>query len=223
MGVIFPRVCEVCGCALVDGEEIMCLGCNAAMPRTRFHLQDFNRLHQRLAGDTRVEKAASWFHYRRESVYSRLIHKAKYHDRPELARKLARLYARELQAANFFDDIDIILPVPMHRVKEWRRGYNQAREIAAGLSDISGVPVGDNLRATRGHRSQTRHGAYARYINVSGIFTVENPDELDGRHVLIVDDVATTGSTLLACAEKIRLYSPTARISVLTLASASML
>jgi len=221
--LVFPHVCEVCGRQLVDGEELLCTYCNLAMPRTNYHIVDFNDVHHRLAGSVHVERAASWFQYRRHSKYVKLIHKAKYYDRPEIARIMGRMYAREIAPSGFFDGIDVILPVPMHVFKELKRGYNQAAEICDGLHDVTGIPLGDNLKAMHGHSSQTRRGAYGRYLNVSGLFGVIDAVGLTDRHVLVVDDVLTTGSTLSACCEALVKAVPGIRISVLTLAVATRL
>lgn len=223
LGMVFPAVCEVCGRSLVDGEELLCTHCNTGMPRTFYHTDPFNPLHHRLAASLSVDRAAAWFHYRRTSPYSRLILRAKYFDRPEIARAMGRLYALEIKPSGFFDGIDLILPVPMHSLKELKRGFNQAEEAALGISRATDIPLGDNLRARHSHSTQTRRSAYSRYLNVAGLFGVHNPGELSGLHLLVVDDVLTTGSTLSACCEALRAAVPDARISVLTLAATSQL
>ena len=216
--IIFPEVCEVCGRSLVKGEQVMCLHCDVSLPRTRVHADDFNVIHQRLAGSTPIDRAAGMFYYYRESEYARLIHVAKYGSRPVVARRLAEAYARELMPDRFFDGIDVILPVPLHRSKLISRGYNQSQEIAIGLSAVTGIAVGDNLVARRSHSTQTKKNSYSRWVNAQGVYDVDCGDELEGKHVLVVDDVITTGATLLACCEAIHRVAPTARISVLSLA-----
>lgn len=216
--IIFPEVCEVCGRSLVKGEKVMCLHCDVSMPRTLVHNDEFNVIHRRLAGSTPIDRAAGMFYYYRESEYARLIHVAKYNSRPIVARQLAEMYACELKPDGFFDGIDVILPVPLHKLKLIRRGYNQSEEIAQGLSAVTGIMVGDNLVALRGHSTQTKKNSYSRWVNAQGVYAVERGDEFEGKHVLVVDDVITTGATLLACCEAIHRVAPTARISVLSLA-----
>ena len=216
--IIFPEVCEVCGRSLVKGEKVMCLHCDVSMPRTLVHNDEFNVIHRRLAGSTPIDRAAGMFYYYRESEYARLIHVAKYNSRPIVARQLAEMYACELKPDGFFDGIDVILPVPLHKLKLIRRGYNQSEEIAQGLSAVTGILVGDNLVALRGHSTQTKKNSYSRWVNAQGVYAVERGDEFEGKHVLVVDDVITTGATLLACCEAIHRVAPTARISVLSLA-----
>lgn len=222
LSMIYPNVCEVCGTALAQGEDVMCLDCAYHLPRCNMHLQPFNHIHQRLASHAHIERAAGYFHYYRGNRYTRLIHAAKYNHRPMVARTLARNFANEITSDGFFRDIDLIIPVPLHRSKELRRGYNQSLYIARGISDVTGIAIGDNLTATRDHTTQTKSNAYARWLNSRHIYTCVRPDELHCRHILIVDDVITTGATLLACCETIHAASPTAKISVITLAVATL-
>lgn len=217
LGLLFPNVCEVCGRTLVHGERLLCLHCIADMPRTGIHGDGFTDIHKRLAGRTPIHRAAAYFHYYRDNPYARMIQAAKYNSRPRLARELARMFASEIAGSGFFDGIDMILPVPLHSFKELRRGYNQSREIARGLRDITGIAIGDNLEARRGHSTQTRRNAYERWINTEDIYCVAAPHELDGKHLLLVDDVITTGATMLRCAEAIHAAAPGAVISVAAL------
>ncbi len=220
--LIWPHVCEVCGCSLVDGEDVMCLGCRLRLPRTGVHNDTFGIIHHQLAGKVPVERTAGYFYYYRGSAYARLIYAAKYNGRPRVARALAAEYASEIAEDGFFEGVDSVIPVPLHRFKLWRRGYNQSYYIARGISDVTGIPVAHNLVACRSHGTQTRRGAYLRWLNARGVYAAVNPAELDGKHVLIVDDVLTTGATMLACCEAIHAAAPTARISVLVLAVARM-
>lgn len=219
LAVIYPDICAVCGTTLVAGERVICLGCLAAMPRTAIHLSDFNSIHARLAGPAKVDRTAAYFHYERSSPYAALIHKAKYRGMPRVAATLAGYFTRELLPSGFFDGIDIIEPVPLHILRLITRGYNQSEIIAGAISEITGIAVGRHL-AARYHRSQTRLDAEERAKAARSTFHFAgNPADLDGRHILVVDDVVTTGATLAACCEAIRSAAPSARISVLTLAA----
>lgn len=188
------------------------------MPCVKAHNDTFNIIHQRLAGNVPIERAAGYFYYYRESKYASLIHKAKYNNRPVIARHLAEKFANEISKDGFFDNISLIIPVPLHRFKRITRGYNQSEIIAHGLNKITGIPVGNNIVASRGHSSQTKKNSYSRWINAQGIYTIKNATELENKHILIVDDVITTGATLLACCNALHQAVPTATISVLTLA-----
>lgn len=222
LGLLFPRVCEVCGETLCHGEEVMCLHCLTGLPRTMVHREPFNTMHERVAGKVPVERAASYFYYYHDSPYRAIIHQAKYASRPVVARRIAAMFAREIAPDGFFDGIDLLLPVPLHWRKLVRRGYNQTEAIAEGVADVIGLPIGDNLVASRSHGTQTARGAYARWMNTRDVYDVAEPVGLAGRHVLVIDDVMTTGATLLACIEAIHRASPTTRISLLTLALARL-
>lgn len=234
--VIFPRECVGCGRTLVGGEKYLCLECDVRMPRTNFHLSSDNPLHQRLLGSLtalpsgvsplRIERAGAYFYYQRESPYAELIKSAKYHNRPEIDRHFARRFANEALASGFFEGVDLLIPVPMHWRKQARRGYNQAEEVALGLADVTGIEVAHNLYARRGHSTQTRKSAEQRLGNIEGgktgegIFAVDRPEALRGRHIMVVDDVVTTGSTLHACCMALHLAVPSARLSVFALGTA---
>ncbi len=220
LSVIYPEVCEVCGTPLVSGEKVMCLGCHAAMPLTGYHkTPEFNQLHERTMCHAPIHHADACFFYERLSPYSRLIHAAKYESLPSIGRLLAKDHARITAPTGFFDGIDLIVPVPLDRLKLIRRGYNQSHHIALGISDITGIPVGSLLRARR-HPSQTSKNAAGRLDNARGTFSVgQQEDVARYSHILIVDDIITTGSTLCACAEAIHSASPQTSISILTLAA----
>ena len=215
--VIFPKVCEVCGRSLSRGEELMCMHCNLDMPRTRLHHEKFNTIHQRLVGKAPIDKAAGYFYYYRDSEYARLIQKAKYNNRPAIIEHLATRFAHELANDRFFDDIDVIVPVPMHWFKRLRRGYNQSEVLAKALCKSTGTKLGCSLKARRGHKTQTSKNRYERWVNTKDLYEVKCVEDLEHKHVLVVDDIITTGSTVLACCEAIHRQSPTTRISVLSI------
>ncbi|MDE6416984.1 MAG: ComF family protein [Duncaniella sp.] len=223
VGVICPDVCTVCGRRLVDSEEIICLDCLLHMPVTGIHGGGLTRLHERVAS-TRyyVDRAASLMWYYRDSDYARLIHDAKYNNRPKVARYLAGMMARELIGYGFFDDIDVIIPIPLHFTKMLSRGYNQAQVIADAVSAVTGIEVRDNIICRHAHSTQTRKGIAARDANARESYAIERPDELDGKHILLVDDVMTTGATLRACLDLIASHCKSPRLSILTLAAAQM-
>lgn len=218
LDTILPRRCTVCDSTLIAGEDVMCLDCLMKLPATRITDYCDNVIHERLVSlRPPLAKAAACFYYRHESQYVRLIHDTKYNGRPRVGRTLARMHARELAADGFFEGIDMLMPVPLHPLKEFMRGYNQSREIALGLSEVSGLPVADNLRADGWHGSQTRLNARLRRLNARGRFKVVDAGELEGMHLLVVDDVITTGSTVLAALEALHRASPGSQLSVYSL------
>lgn len=217
LSMIYPECCEVCGTRLVGDEKVICTGCYLEMPRCNIHDNFFNTLHQRLAGHVVIERAAGYFYYYRGNPYTRLIHVAKYNGRPETGRELAARFADEIMNDGFFDGMDLIVPVPLHRFKKLKRGYNQTEYIAEGIARKTGLAINRNLIALKPHSSQTRKNAFERWKNSLDIYGVKNPEELENKHILLVDDVITTGSTMLACCEAIHRAAPSATISVIAL------
>lgn len=201
MDVIAPATCPVCHKPLDSKEYPMCLPCLGNLPRALLHKQPYWDIQRIL--DNGVAPAglcAAWFIYSPDNPYANLIRDAKYHDMPMMAMELGRMFAMELMADSpAFRDIDVLLPVPMFWFKNLRRGFNQAEMIAKGMSKASGIPVGDNLYATRRHRSQTHFKRDERLHNLVGSMGVRFPDELEGLNIALVDDVITTGSTLAEC------------------------
>lgn len=216
LDALLPEECVVCGKPLVDGEKYICLHCMLEMPRVDIKDVNDNEVHDTLASTRPLERCASLFRYRRGSPYTRLIQAAKYEGRPDLARWLGRQLAAKLLPLDFFNGIDALVPVPLNRWKMLKRGYNQSLLLAQGIRDVSGVPVLDVLSARR-HSTQTKKGAMGRRVNATGIFSVKKPLKLDGcNHVAVVDDVITTGSTMLECVEVLHRYRPAMRVSVLS-------
>lgn len=167
-----------------------------------------------------LHHASALLYFRHESGYRAMIHSLKYSGRRDIAVALGEMFGRELRESPFYDGTDVLVPVPLHWSKRMQRGYNQAEEICAGLSRSMGIPYDFRaLKRIRRTRTQALHrDPDARRRNVEGAFRLRCPDRLRGRHILLVDDVLTTGATITACAEAIRTALPEAGISVATLA-----
>lgn len=218
LNIVFPNTCIACGRTLVEGEKILCLHCLADMPFVNNEPYTNNAVHRHLAATIPIEKAAAMFFYRRGDIYTKPIHTAKYGSRPAVARKLGRMFAAKLYRHDFFSTIDAIVPVPLHWWKTVKRGYNQSERIARGITDITGMPVLHNVLLATGHGSQTRLSRTGRWENASSTYTCSGKPLNGIGHVLIVDDVITTGATILACCNAIHRTYPQLRISVLSLA-----
>ncbi len=167
-----------------------------------------------------LHQASALLYFRHESGYRAMIHSLKYGGRRDIAIALGEMFGSELRDSPFFDRADVLVPVPLHWSKRMQRGYNQAEEICAGLSSSMGIPCDFRaLKRIRRTRTQALHrDSDARRRNVEGAFRLRCPDRLRGRHILLVDDVLTTGATVTACAAAIRTALPEAVISVATLA-----
>lgn len=218
LSLVYPRLCLLCSERLVGDEQFVCGSCREMFPKTGFLDARHNAVEQRLAGMVRFDRAMAVYYYVRGNNVSRLVHDFKYHNMPKLARWLGTQMYGELVFTDFFSDIDAVVPVPLHWTRRLRRGYNQAEEIAAGLCESAGLPVARLLRA-RMHISQTRRTLRQRADNASGKYYAVREDGYDGLHLLVVDDVCTTGSTLIAAVRALAEVYPQSRISVLTLAA----
>ena len=219
--LFFPPQCVVCGAPLQEGESALCLKCNMDLPRTYYHLRPDNPVEQRFWGKFTPERATSYFFYQKGSDFRRLLHLLKYEDRPDLGISMGRLMAVELRGYGFFDDIDLLVPIPLHPRKERMRGYNQSQRLAEGIAQITGLPIVDKaIIRNKFTDSQTHKSAIERWENVEGIFQLVRPELLQGRHILLIDDVLTTGSTIIACTDALKEVKGL-RISILTLAVAN--
>ena len=200
------------------GEEVLCVRCQADLPRVRTVSFEENDIARIFWGLVPIEKGISFFHYTPHSPYSRILFELKYHNHPEVGKTMGRMMAEELKATNFFDGIDLIVPIPLSRKKERQRGYNKIDWIAWGISEATGIPTDTtSVVRTKSNPSQTTLDHRQRRENVRDIFAVRHPGNLEGRHILLVDDVITTGATMLSCAETIA-RACRVRFSVLSLA-----
>lgn len=219
LNFIFPVNCVTCGKLLIDGELIICSVCYYEIPRTNFHKDDENQVSQLFWGRVNISHATAFFYFSKGSRYQTLIHSLKYKGRDDIGIEAGRMFGAEI-SGSVFDMVDIVVPVPLHRKKLRARGYNQSEMIAKGLCLSLGKPlVTDLLERVDFTDTQTRKSRYDRFINVSGSFRINETISLQNKHVLLVDDVVTTGSTLEACAE-VLLKGGAGKISVAALAVA---
>jgi ComF family protein len=223
LDVLLPRNCAVCGRPLDSDEPYVCRECMMKLPRTHLDKVDFNVMEQLFAGKTPIERATGFFYYEKGNNYASILHDIKYHNMPKMGQWIAAVAATEIKESGFFDGIDCIIPVPLHISKIAKRGYNQSDYIARGISSVTGAPVSHAIIAEKPHATQTHKGMFERQQNTQGLYYPSRhaERELAGKHVLIVDDVVTTGSTLLACAESIADIEGV-KISLMTLAVARL-
>ena len=215
---ISPRHCVVCGERLAPTESGICSVCMLHLPRTTYQFTpDDNPMVQLFWHLSPIERAAALMFYEPHSEMAQLVYEMKYHDRPDIGEDMGRLMANEMQLAHYFDDIDIMLPIPLSRKRMRQRGYNQSEQLAVGIRDITGIPIAKKAVSRKHFRqSQTKLSRHERQENVSDMFKLEDGSLLKNKHVLLVDDICTTGATLLACSDVIR-HIEGIRISVLTL------
>ena len=205
----------VCDELLSPQERDICLDCMSKLPKIeKLHLEEIEKV---FWGKVEIERATSYIYYHKNSPYNNIIHYLKYKNRPEPGERLAFIAAKEIAETGFFDGIDAIVPLPLSKKKLKKRGYNQCDYIAAGISRATGIPVlkGAVVRTTA-NETQTHKNRDERWKNVEGIFALDRPQDIEGKHVLLVDDILTTGATLASCAKTIQ-AGCNCRISVFTL------
>lgn len=222
LDLVAPRACPACGRRLGITEEPLCTACNIALPRTMHHLQPYdNELARLFWGRIPIEKCAAFFLYKPNSPSSNLIYKLKYFDRPDIGEQLGQLVATEYAAENFFDGITTLLPVPLTRRRTIQRGYNQSLEIARGISALTGLPIVTKAICRKSFiESQTQKNLWQRTKNVENAFELRTNAKLNNQHVLLIDDVITTGATLTAVGKELTKV-PNIKISILSLCFAS--
>lgn len=219
--VFAPRTCPVCHNVLDTSEDYLCRACLASVPRTRFEEVGFNAFEQLFAGRVPVERAASYFFYERGSGYAGVLHDMKYRSLPGLAVWLGARAAREMEASGFFKGIEALVPVPLHPSKLASRGYNQSERVCRGIASEIGAPVLNALEVAREHDTQTHKDALERLKNVEGAYRLRKKfvKQLENKHVLLVDDVVTTGATMLSCARELKRCAGL-KLSLFTIAAA---
>ena len=225
LDLVLPRVCVVCGRPLMPSEHHLCLECLGDLPETRYATLGHNPMADRFNAKIRVDEyepyayAAALYHYRGDAGYKRISQALKYHRDFGTGRWAARLLGTRLAASPLFADVDLVVPVPLHWTRQWQRGYNQAAVIAREVGQLLGAPCAAHLlRRARRTRSQAHLSGEAKARNVSGAFALRRGRKPAAAHILLIDDVFTTGATLAACHAALRqAYGPQVRISVATL------
>ncbi|GAB4301298.1 MAG: ComF family protein [Marinilabiliales bacterium] len=216
--LIYPDICMSCGNNLLSNEQYLCVDCYYDLPRTNFYKDPENPVAKIFWGRAKIEQAFSYFYFSKGSKFQKLIHHIKYQGYKELGYYLGKNFGMEIK--DFFpeDYFDYLIPVPLHPKKEKKRGFNQSEWIANGIGEALNVNV-DSKSLIRNvyTETQTKKSRIERWKNVESIFQLKNPEKFNKKHIVIIDDVITTGSTIEACIETIN-NACNARISVMTLA-----
>ncbi len=218
--IIYPKTCEACEEPLLGGEKLICTQCLLSLPRTNAHLEPDELIERRFWGKVDVAHTLAYVRFSKKSKVQRMLHQLKYKNKPELGVFLGELYGRDLKAAGFDKNIDLIIGVPLHSQKEKQRGYNQADCIAEGLSKALEVPYSTSIaRKAVSTDTQTKKSRFERFLNVRDAFEINDKEKIKDKRIAIVDDVLTTGSTIESFANTL-LENGCAGISVITIAIA---
>jgi len=219
IGIVFPNYCPGCGKPLAAGENFICLDCVVNLPYTYFNNSRKNIVSELLFGRFNLDKAYSLCYYVQKGHLQQLLHNLKYNNKPEIGVELGNYLGQEMKKNNL-DDFDMLIPVPLHPKRQKTRGYNQSEEIAKGITQVieKEIDTKSIIRNTYTN-TQTQKNKTERWDNVEGIFTIKNLKKLENKHILIVDDVITTGSTIESLANVIKTI-PNTKISIASLAVA---
>jgi len=220
--LVYPRLCEGCSKPLLAEEEVLCLTCNVYhLPRTAYHHIADNETAMRFAGRVRVERATSFAYFTPDGLLQHLLHRLKYDGKQYIGTYLGKQLGYDLVQIDWQKGIDAIIPVPLHPEKEAARGYNQSKLLAEGMGDVLGLPVITTaLQRIKNTESQTQKTREERIENMQDAFVVADAAAIAGKHLLLIDDVLTTGATLEACALALKTV-PEVCISIATVGIAS--
>lgn len=218
--MLFPNVCVGCGNDMISGNTVLCLKCIDAMPETNFELHPGNPIEKKFWGRLQLNSATAQYYFTRESLMQHLMHQFKYKGNKDLGLQLGRMIGDSLKRSGRFK-IDGLIPLPLFISKEKRRGFNQATILCEGIAEHTHVPVlKDVVVRTQYTDTQTRKGRIERWQNMEGKFVLVNPDVISDKHILLVDDVVTTGATLEACGAEL-LKASNVKLSIATLCYAA--
>lgn len=197
--LLFPHICDGCGSDLLSKHSMLCLQCLEAIPQTDFEKHPGNPIEKRFYGRLPLEQATASYYFTKESLVQKLVHQVKYKGNKELGIQLGQLMGDLLKRSGRFP-VDAMIPLPLFPVKEKKRGYNQSMLLCEGIRSQLPVPILNNVITRPEHtETQTKKGRIERWKNMEGKFVLTDPAAIVGKHILLVDDVITTGATLESC------------------------
>jgi ComF family protein len=204
IALVFPNNCAACDQTLYRNERTLCTKCRFDLPKTNYHSDSDNKLAQLFWGKLTIEAVTALYHFDKGARVQHLLHELKYKGNTAVGEVLGNLLAHEMKNSKQYHSIEGVVPVPLHPKKKRKRGYNQSYFIAKGVAEVLEVPVlNQSLIRIQHSDSQTRKSKFNRWKNVSSVFATKKNDTIAGKHVLLVDDVITTGATLEACAAQL--------------------
>ena len=212
--LIYPHICAGCGSDNINIETTLCFECLSSLPETQFHLYPDNAVEKTFWGRLPIVAATAQYYFTKNSVMQRLMHQFKYKGAMEIGMFLGRQMGYSLLANNRFASIDALVPLPLFAAREKARGYNQAAILCQGIAQIIHKPVLTNAVIRKEWtETQTKKSRIERWQNMDGRFQLVNSKAIEDKHLLLVDDVITTGATLEACGHEL-LKAPNVKISI---------
>ncbi len=216
--LFYPHVCTGCGSDVISQDQQLCLRCLHELPVTNFFGTTGNSVERIFYGRLAIQQAAAGYFFTKESLLQHLLIQLKYRGNKEIGFYMGCLLGQLILQHKAFIDVDALIPLPLNPIKERKRGYNQATALCLGISSIVNLPVLDSAVVRKVYtETQTHMGRINRWENMDGVFAIMDKAGIEGKHLLLVDDVVTTGATLEACGSEI-LQVPNTRLSIATLA-----
>ncbi len=219
LDLFYPNLCLACSQNLKEHEDVICVPCQFLLPKTGFHKMNENPMSDKLWGRVTTIATAAYFYFAKGGNVRKLIHELKYKDKPQIGIRLGEHYGKQLIQNERFKSVDVIVPVPLHKLRERSRGYNQSMMFAKGIGKSMDKPVKEVLQRVEKGSSQTSKSRMERFKVIENSFQLFDANAIKGKHVLLVDDVITTGATIEACSLKI-LEIPETKLSIVTIAFA---
>lgn len=218
VALIYPRLCQACGEVLLKSEKTICLKCKYKMPQTKFHQLGVNPLSKLFWGKVEIQHVTALYFFNKGGLVQKMLHNFKYNKATDVGLLMGETLGESLKESEFFKSIDCIIPVPLHPKKQRKRGFNQSDFIAEGVSKSININwESKKLIRQKDTKTQTKKGLFERSENVENIFVPKPKSFFENKHILLVDDVLTTGSTLTECAKAI-LQAPNSKVSLATIA-----
>ncbi len=223
ISLFFPNYCYICGNTLMKNEEYICLQCMINLPKTNFHLQDENPLSLLFLGKVSINAVTAYYYFKKGNITQTLIHQLKYKGCKEIGFFCGYLLGTDLMKSDVFKSVDVVIPIPLHHNKLKKRGYNQSEEIAKGVAYAlqKELDIYSFIRNVE-TATQTKKTLFNRWRNTSEIFKVQHPEQLKSKHILLIDDVITTGSTLESAATTLLSTCNNSEVSIACLACTSL-
>ncbi len=202
--LFYPRVCHGCGGDLISGENYICIQCRQTLKPSNYTANRENRLYNNMIARIPIVDAMAQFYFTKGGIIQNLLHELKYKGKTDLGIHLGELMGHELFQIDRYNQIDLVFPVPLHEDKKRKRGFNQSELLARGICNVTNMKLeSEVLSRNQFTETQTNKTRVERWENVRDAFSVRETNELKGKHVLLIDDVVTTGATLEACVRKL--------------------
>ncbi|MFV8225532.1 ComF family protein [Christiangramia aquimixticola] len=218
VNLLYPSVCHICEAELLKNEKVICTSCLHDLPVTNFHLDNENPVRKVFYGRVKIEKATSLLHFRKKSGVQHLIHDLKYRGHQEIGHYLGQWLGEELKSVEAYNNIEVVIPVPLHKKRLKERGYNQVEGFGKELAKaLNAEYLNEVLIKTNATQTQTLKSRISRWGKIEETLEIQDQEKIRDKNILLVDDLITTGATLEACAHKL-LEVPGTRISIATMA-----